>query len=377
MDREPLRQPFGAIPPDHPTFENFQHVRNRIRRITAINRAGNTHFTPEQILQANQPSLSYSQASSMHTSRATGRFENRAFSSPSTGRPLTPDWRLPLCESLSPLSPSAQFPKARKTSLNTRLPEVITLGAGINQTTEEKMTTLMTKDASSSEESFQPNRMVLEKRGLLGRKQFDNPKKIRYKGDLESRSFMRQIDELPDHKNCALWIKNLAPSATISEIFEKITVGAVYALYVHDTDEKNNMKAIKLVFMKPGAAAAFLQLGRGTGVWIRGKKLEVKPNRHGYLENTTNQSRVLLVEGPTEIMTFPFWDEYFRQKAELQWDGHRTICTTGKRTTMEFRFARVDGQSQTCLQAILAEPKWKDGTVAAVYGPDPCDPANR
>jgi hypothetical protein len=235
----------------------------------------------------------------------------------------------------------------------------------------------MTKDASSSEEPFQPNRMVLEKRGLLGRKQFDNPKKIRYKGDLESRSFMRQIDELPDDKNCALWIKNLAPSATISEVFEKITVGAVYALYVHDTDEKNNMKAIKLVFMKPGAAAAFLQLGRGTGVWIRGKKLEVMPNRHGYLENTTNQSRVLLVEGPTEIMTFPFWDEYFRQKAELQWDGYRTICTTGKRTTMEFRFARVDGQSQTCLQAILAEPKWKDGTVAAVYGPDPCDPANR
>jgi hypothetical protein len=62
------------------------------------------------------------------------------------------------------------------------------------------------------------------------------------KGDLESRSFMRQIDELPDHKNCALWIKNLAPSATIPEIFEKITIRAVYALYVHDTDEKNGTK---------------------------------------------------------------------------------------------------------------------------------------
>jgi hypothetical protein len=53
---------------------------------------------------------------------------------------------------------------------------------------------------------------------------------------------MSQIDELPDHKNCALWIKNLAPSATIPEIFEKITMGAVYTLYVHDTDEKNGTK---------------------------------------------------------------------------------------------------------------------------------------
>jgi hypothetical protein len=46
---------------------------------------------------------------------------------------------------------------------------------------------LLRNSAKDEEPTVQPNRMVLEKRGLLERKKLDNPKKIRYRGDLESR----------------------------------------------------------------------------------------------------------------------------------------------------------------------------------------------
>lgn len=43
---------------------------------------------------------------------------------------------------------------------------------------------------------------------------------------------------------------------------------------------------------------------------------------------------------------------------------------------MEFRFARVDGQAITCLQAI-SKNKLHRATVAAGFGLDPCDLSNR
>ncbi|KUJ16778.1 uncharacterized protein LY89DRAFT_548638, partial [Mollisia scopiformis] len=83
-------------------------------------------------------------------------------------------------------------------------------------------------------------------------------------------------------------------------------------------------------------------------------------------------SRVLFVEGPEQMMTVDFWFQYFRQVSVFQWDRvleHPPVRPGRK--CLEFRFARINGQAQTCLQQIQRQEEFV-GLVGAWYGLDPC-----
>jgi hypothetical protein len=89
-----------------------------------------------------------------------------------------------------------------------------------------------------------------------------------------------------------------------------------------------------------------------------------------------SQSRVLRVNAPKEIMKFEHWNAYFRQWSVLQWDGHDIIFEDENRRIMEFRFLRIDGQAQMCLQAIDADETIDKTTTWAYYGHDPYNVEN-
>lgn len=243
---------------------------------------------------------------------------------------------------------------------------------------ERMMEHLLEGAVYSSESEFKPTRMALEKRGFIQPRSDNDSVSNPYKGDKNSGSFKRQINGLPDHLNCALYVKNVPVKCSMEDLFKKVTTGSVWCINVQEADEMHEMKAVKLVFMTPEGAANFLRQSRSDdGVWVRGKRLEARYNRHGYRMNETNQTRVLIIEGPTKIMKFEKWDAYFRIQCHLEWDCHLTHETVCGRTTMEFRFARVDGQAEACFQAITKDIQFKDGSVKVSYGPDPCDPVNR
>jgi hypothetical protein len=225
--------------------------------------------------------------------------------------------------------------------------------------------------------TFKPTRLALAQQGILEGPVDRNPG-FGYKGDMSSQGYQLQAADLLDSENCALWLKNMTLQTSEGEIFDKITTGAVSILHFYEPTEEHGSKAAKLVFMNPRGATRFLRECRGNlGVWIRGRRLYCWYNRDGYRQHPQpSQSRVIHVNGPKDIMTFEHWDSYFRQWCVLQWDGHDIIFEDEDRRIMEFRFSRIDGQAQTCLQAIDADESIDKTVTWAYYGHDPCDVEN-
>lgn len=69
-------------------------------------------------------------------------------------------------------------------------------------------------------------------------------------------------------------------------------------------------------------------------------------------------------------MTVGKWMEYFRRFSRFELEGVGSV-DKGERVMMLWNFARIDGQSQTCLQAIKMDDTLK-GVVEVNYGLDPC-----
>jgi hypothetical protein len=160
----------------------------------------------------------------------------------------------------------------------------------------------------------------------------------------------------------------------LHEIFSVIKTGAVFCLHINPPTDIHRTKAAKLAFMTPEAAAAFLgQINSAYGVILRGQRIRGRYNRNGYIRNEYNwQSRVLLLEGPTPMMTLEYWTSRFAVFSEFELECYSlSPSSVNGRSKMEFRFARIDGQAQTCLQCIRLDPTLA-GIMHVRYGPDPC-----
>jgi hypothetical protein len=216
---------------------------------------------------------------------------------------------------------------------------------------------------------FRPNQMALVQQGLLTPSAHSSANSnTGYQGDLSSNSYLVQLPNLPDEENCALFVTNIPPRVTHPDMFDRIHVGPVFALHISPADATHSMQAAKLVFMDPEATH---QMMRAT-VWMRGRRLDFRYNRYGYRKNDRNYTRVLIVEGPEAIMNLASWDRYFRFYSELVYDRViKVYCATPGNKAYEFRFARIDGQAETCFLAIRAEPSFQ-GIITFRYGRDPC-----
>jgi hypothetical protein len=224
---------------------------------------------------------------------------------------------------------------------------------------------------------FAPNRMLLQQRGQLKSAEAEQGQTrylgISYQGKLNSTTQLSQVQNLPDDDNCALWITNIPPKAEHSAFFKKIKTGEVVSLHLNIPDEDHEMGAASLVFKTHEGAARFLeQSTSGEGIWIRGKRLDVRYNRNGCRAYSLPRSRVLQIEQAESGMDIEQWKNYFSKFCvyQLEFAGEFSSNVEGRKVT-EFRFARIDGQAQTCYDAIKTDPQFKN-ILRLRYAYDPC-----
>ncbi|PVH82624.1 hypothetical protein DL98DRAFT_586223 [Cadophora sp. DSE1049] len=212
-----------------------------------------------------------------------------------------------------------------------------------------------------SPRNFRPTNMVLEQHELnltnpCGQSILDAK---HYRGDPSSQANRRQVHQLPDAHNCTLWLWNIPESVHVSEIFDKIDIGAVQCCHIVPPNTDYSTCAAKLAFMAPEPAAQFKQKADSLeGIWLKNLKLKVRYNRDGNLRNDTQQSRVLIIEGPCELMTLAYWEDLSKK-------------------ILQFSFVRLDGQAQACMGAIRSQNEFAE-VIRASFAPDRCgDPAAR
>jgi hypothetical protein len=221
---------------------------------------------------------------------------------------------------------------------------------------------------------FRPNNMVLGRMGLPAAPLLPVHPEGNYLSHRYSSSNAREVQGLQDFENCALFLTKIPVKATLQEIFSVITTGAVFCLHLNPPNSIHTTMAAKLVFMTPEAAYVFLkEIQSPRGVILQGQRIQGRYNRNGYVRNDSNwQSRVLDIVGPTPIMTREYWTTHFSMFSEFELEACCSIPTNINGVTiMQFRFARIDGQAQTCLQCIRTDPSLA-GTVQVRYGVDPC-----
>jgi hypothetical protein len=181
---------------------------------------------------------------------------------------------------------------------------------------------------------------------------------------------------VPDEENCALWLTNIQPSATIADILSVVRTGAVYALHINPAFGTHTTAAAKLVFMKPSAAARFYQqVNSREGVAIHGGRIRAVYNKFGFREYTHQErSRVIWVQGPAQFMTFEFWDKYFKTCVAFDLESWDERSVRSNEKVLTFAFARLDGQAEAVYHAIKKEQAYQ-GVFDVRYGRDPCDPS--
>ncbi len=218
---------------------------------------------------------------------------------------------------------------------------------------------------------FVPSHMRLEKNGLAAPRHIEI-ECCRYKGDKSSTAFLTAVPHLENEFNCSLFITNIPVGTSGSDMFDRIRTGAVDALHFNPADKKHSTIAAKLVFTNPEGAARLYSHAQWPGVRIGDRRLYVMYNRDGVLSRDGVQSRILLIEGPEDMMTYEHWKAYFDEACVYQLDRWLyQFCSGLGRKRMEFRFYRVDGQAVTCYQKIRWDEELQ-GVVQVRYGRDVC-----
>ncbi|KAL3418289.1 hypothetical protein PVAG01_10005 [Phlyctema vagabunda] len=230
---------------------------------------------------------------------------------------------------------------------------------------------------ATSRADFRRSRMALLAEGRT--LDFPRASNTKYLGDVTSRSYRSQVTGLPDHLNCALWITGIPAEADYSDVFAVINTGAVFCLHLNDPTDQHSTKAAKLVFKKPEEAARFLYQTRSqAGVSVMGSRIRAIYNRHGHQQQEAyaNKTRVLVIAGPVATMSMSFWIDFFKFCTVCQFESALELPSPNPRKRiMQFRFARIDGQAESCYEAIMRDDLCPHIYLTR-YGYDPCDPAS-
>lgn len=183
---------------------------------------------------------------------------------------------------------------------------------------------------------------------------------------------------LPD-QNCALWLTNLPPTVTYTQLLGSIRhFGRIWCTYINEPNNREHVTAAaKVVFFSAQAAAAFLHAAwpsdlRGS-MMIQGFPIKVAYNRIKYPEKPCGQgeSRVLIVTGHPMFVNEEALSAFFRQRFIYQVDRFQTLIQTTSRAVVEFSFGSYRCQSQMGLMAL--EKDRPLGFEKVEYGDDPCE----
>lgn len=216
--------------------------------------------------------------------------------------------------------------------------------------------------------NFRPSRMKEEQRGLVA-----TPTGSNYLGNKQSRRQAPRNPEAPNEDNCALWLTNIPPDLTLRGFLALVNTGEVFAVVFSPAKPPSWTQAVKLVFKTHEAAERFLnQVRSQQGIVVGGMRMEGIWNRNWYPEDRSPKTRVLQIESPV-YMTFKTWHDYFDECVVYQIEEEFEVpCSVPGKRIYEFRFARIDGQSEAVFQAIAKNSKFTG--LHYKYSADPCDP---
>jgi hypothetical protein len=246
-----------------------------------------------------------------------------------------------------------------------------------NVTMGESHTVSLRPCTATHKDPYTPTLMLLDRtatrQGNEGPRAYAEGEK--YLGDKNSSSYKEHRGDLPDLENCALYLSKIPLTMTETKIFDLIDCGAVYTLYLKEPDAKHSLKAADLVFMAPESAAIFYAKLTNGDILMDNQKVRVKYNKFGLTQKDRRQSRVIFIQGPEEIMTIEFWEKYMKNISVFVWERVIESAPVNSGKLMQFRYSRIVGQAQPCLQALLRDRNMMELGVIAGYMADPCGPA--
>lgn len=180
---------------------------------------------------------------------------------------------------------------------------------------------------------------------------------------------------IPEDYNCAVWIRNLPPDVTYTELLGSIQqIGRVWCSYINVPDYvKHHTAAAKVVFYRPESARALLEFVFKQNPNIRGHFFKADLNRiksapHSLSDGT---SRVLIVTGEDWFANETYLREWFAQQCQFQLDQTVTHIKVHGRAVIEFRFGSYRSQAEAGFKALtINRPK---GFEKVEFGDDPCE----
>lgn len=193
-------------------------------------------------------------------------------------------------------------------------------------------------------------------------------------------SFVAESDSAHADENCALWITEIPANATYGMVFDIIKEGKVHILRLQPPDNENRTtQAAKLVFFTHSSAEAFIKRARNPGIFVDAERLLVCWNRRIYAPYNWNHveteaSRVIRITGPDHLMSFEWFEDYFKSKFEYDLEKRQEVfCGRAGYKTHSWAFASVRAQSESAKMAIERE---MGGIFEVRYARDPCNQSN-
>ncbi|KAI1458459.1 hypothetical protein F4805DRAFT_456799 [Annulohypoxylon moriforme] len=173
----------------------------------------------------------------------------------------------------------------------------------------------------------------------------------RYRGD---RALLRNRSaDIPDEKNCRLWISGLPPNCTIPELLKEIKgVGPIYATHIVPPLINGAVSiptsAASLTFFTAGAAHIFLLRNTIHPFTVGGYTTSV--SRHKIRAKAApieGQSRVLVITGDPEIVNPEKLTSLFTETWDIRFDTDFMRYTPGKESNkIVWAFGSFRAQSQ-------------------------------
>jgi hypothetical protein len=172
----------------------------------------------------------------------------------------------------------------------------------------------------------------------------------------------------PEHvsaeRNCNLWLTDLPSGCTEADLESAVMgMGSIWAMSVSPADlaSGHNGAAASIAFTRIGSARKALAVARWQGIRVRGQRARViwNRNRVGPQEHETSLSRVLVINGPRAVVNQATLSEFFGRYCSYRTTGVEVLDQDACGwATMEWRFARVNGQADiiaVCLRALRDE----------------------
>ncbi|KAK3953418.1 hypothetical protein QBC32DRAFT_312940 [Pseudoneurospora amorphoporcata] len=213
-----------------------------------------------------------------------------------------------------------------------------------------------------------------------------------YMGDYTNEN--NKSADIPDELNCSLYITGLPLDVTVRDIFYDIRdIGKVYSLHISPRRDGHSKTAAAIVFFTRIAAERFFnRFATRHNPTVRWGGAVAKPGRIlGRLPvnvvwnqvkvppctDRQHVTRVLQVEGPSDIVNEEFLLAYFRTKCRFDmeryyvlWEGVREIAQPGQAPARSAAPAAPPGQEKRKGRA-LASMNWREKAQPVAADPEP------